>query len=70
MHRLLVRLEGVDYVHVGLPVLGPAPLICCHHPGLIVAKRHAADGAVMALQRMEHTQVTGSMLCSEGSSAG
>ena len=55
VHRLLMCLEGMHDVHVGLPVLGPAPLVCGHHPVLIMAEHHTADRTVVTLWCIKHT---------------
>lgn len=48
---LSMCLESVDIVKVGLPVLDKAPVIGRHHPDAIVAPYHAANGAVMTLNK-------------------
>lgn len=53
---LLVSLEHLDVVHVGLPVLHVAPMVCRQHPHVVMRPRHGPDRTVMSLQEGQGRQ--------------
>ena len=46
----LVRLEHLDVVHVGLPVLDVAAVVSSQHPHVVVGPGHGAHRAVVGLR--------------------